>query len=234
MRVEPFTVGSHVHVMKKGGRGLPIVNSDADRRRFLRVLFYMNDVFVDHFWVRETKGLGIFGRPEKWPPRQPLVHILCYILMQNHFHLLLKEITEGGISKFMQKVSESMTMHFNEKYKNKGSIFQGAYKGRTVGEDFYLRYLAAYIMVKNAFELFPGGLEKARAHFEEAWRFALNYPFSSLANYVTGSVSPIIDKDIFGELFARPKEFKSFAREVIEGGLWEKKTKHPVSYLTIE
>ena len=77
-------------------------------------------------------------------------------------------------------------------------------------------------MVKNVFELFPGGLDKARKDFESAWKYAVKYPFSSLADYVLGRESPVLDKDIVGELFTSPKAFKSFSRDVIEGGKWEK------------
>ena len=120
----------------------------------------------------------------------------------------------------MKKLGQSMTNHFNNKYKSRGSIFQGAYKGKTINNDEYLRYVAVYIMVKNAFELFPGGLKKAVENFELAWKFAVEYPFGSLADYVAGRTSPIINRDILGEIFYKPSELKSFARDVIEGGKW--------------
>jgi len=214
MRVEPFTVDSYVHCLKRGARGFPIVNEDADMHRYHRALFYMNDIHVDENWSRQTKH---FDRLSEWPERTPLVKILAYILMPNHIHLLLKEIQEGGISLFMKKFGNSVTGYYNEKYNNKGSIFQGSYKGKTIDEDMYLRYLAVYIMVKNAFELFPGGLKKAVENFEDAWLFAVQYPFSSLGDYVIARNSPVIDKEILGELWSGPKEFKKFAREVMEG-----------------
>ncbi len=52
-------------------------------------------------------------------------------------------------------------MSFNVKYKTKGSIFQGSYKGKTIETDDYLKRLAVYIMVKNSFELYPGGIKLA-------------------------------------------------------------------------
>ena len=65
------------------------------------------------------------------------------------FHLLLEEIQTGGMSKFMQQLCGSMSANFNAKYKEKGSLFQGAYKGIVVDTDAYLRQLIPYIMVKN-------------------------------------------------------------------------------------
>lgn len=218
MRVEPFTVGSYLHALKRGGRGMSITNDDSDRWRFVRLLYYANDKYANEWWERDTKNLGMFGRPDNWPKRHSLVKILSYALMPNHFHLLLKEINKGGVSKFMQRLCGSMTRSFNEKYDQKGSIFQGAYKARLVDNDEYLRHLAVYIMVKNSFELYPGGFEEAVKNFNDAYDWATEYPFCSLADYAgeRGS-SKILDKDILGEIFEHPKDFKNFARDYIGG-----------------
>lgn len=208
---------------------MPIVKNNNDSQRFLRSLYYLNDTFFDENWDRfynsQTVVKNSFFRPEEWPERDPLVKILCYILMPNHIHLLIKEIREKGTSSFMKKLGQSMTNHFNVKYQNRGSIFQGSYRGKTIDTDEYLRYVAVYIMVKNAFELFPGGFQKAMDNFESAWKFAIEYPFGNLADYVTGRTSSIVDKDILGEIFETPAELKTFARDVIKGGIWKEDEK---------
>ena len=245
MRVQPHVVGSYMHVLKRGGRGMPIVKDEADQYRFIRSLYYLNDTFVDENWDRASYNISysgqttvtrkgkLFYRPEHWPRRKELVKILGYTLMPNHLHLLLKEVVEGGISLFMKKLGQSMTEHFNEKYVTRGSLFQGSYKGRTIDSDEYLRYVAAYIMVKNTFELFPGGIGKARENFEAAWQFSAKYPFSSFPDYVSERGSPIIDKEILGDLFSDKNEFKNFVRDVIDGGRWEK-SHDPLAALVIE
>ena len=215
MRVEPHSLDSFVHVTKRGTRGLPIVRDDADKRRFVRLLYYANDQHRDYFWEASTFGLGEFGRPVNWPVQEPLVKILAWSLMPNHFHLVLRELIEGGISKFMQQLCGSMSMHFNKKYDESGSIFQSSYKGRTANTrgDDYLRLLAVYVMVKNPFELYPGGLKKAIKNFDAAYAWASEYPFCSLGDYTQKRDSFIVSKDIFGEIFDSPEKFKSFARE---------------------
>ena len=138
MRVEPYSIDSFVHAIKRGARGLHITRDKADQYRFIRLLYYMNDKFTVEYWERETESLGLFGRPNNWPERKPIVSVVAWTLMPNHFHLLLKETQDGGIAKFMQKLCGSMSMNFNAKYEERGSIFQGAYRGRNVGEDRYL------------------------------------------------------------------------------------------------
>ena len=223
MRIEPFTTGSYVHVLKRGARGINIVRDESDRWRFLRILFFMNDEHFDKSWTAVTRGKGLFQRPESWPKRKPLVNILSYTLMPNHFHLLLNEIQSGGVSLFMKKLGQSMTEHANLKYKEKGSLFQGAYKSKTIKTNEYLRHLAVYIMVKNVFELYPKKrLAGAQENFEDAWKWANNYSFSSISDYAGMRVrSPIITKGILEEVFDTPAKFKSFSRDVIMGGRWE-------------
>lgn len=221
MRVEPHTVNSIVHVVKRGTRGLPIARDLQDKKRFPQLLYYLNDEYRDEYWERSIVGLAPFARPAQWPERHPFVKVLAWTLMPNHFHLVLKELCDGGIAKFMQKVCGSMTTHFNAKYNERGSLFQGAYRARTADlhGDTYLRYLAVYVMVKNPFELYPGGLARATEHFDEAYARASQYPFCSLGNYTGDATSAMVEKDIFGELFEQPADFKDFARECMRDRL---------------
>lgn len=219
MRVEPYAVGSYLHVLKRGARGLPITKSKSDQWRFIRLLYYMNDAYSDVNWDKVTRKISLFHRPNGWPEQKPLTKILGYCLMPNHFHLILKEVVKGGVSLFMKKLCESMTKHFNEKYDEKGSIFQGAYKSRTVETDEYLRYLAVYVMLKNPLELYPrGGFAGAMRNFDAAWNWATNFQFSSLADYSAGERSSVIvDKDLLGEIFVKSSSLKSFAEDCILG-----------------
>ena len=57
-----------------------------------------------------------------------LVQIICYCLNPNHYHLLLKEIKDGGISEFMKRVGGGYTWYFNNKHKRSGTLFQGRFK----------------------------------------------------------------------------------------------------------
>lgn len=234
MRIEPYVVGSYMHVLKRGARGMPITRDKKDQWRFVRLLYYMNDTFKDDYWERETIELGLFDRPKHWPKREPLVKILAWTLMPNHFHLVLKEIKPGGMSKFMQKLSNSMSSHFNKKYAEKGSIFQGAYKSRTIAEDRYLRWLASYVMVKNVFELYPGGLRRAAEDFDTAWNWGVqSYPFSSLSDFTGKRKSPLLEKDILGDMFSSHVDFKKVSKEMVLSRTWEKK-EDELRMLTLE
>lgn len=234
MRKDPFAVGSFIHVYNRGNRKQPIVKDAKDRWHFLQMLFYFNNRFSPSNIFRELRKLlkSDFNRdfnfiwPENWPGRQPIVKILSFGLADNHFHLIMKEIKQGGVTMFMRKLGTGMTNYYNTKYQETGRLFQGAYKARLVNTDNYLKYLSVYVQVKNILELYPGGMEKALNNFEDAFKFASKYPYCSLADYVGYRSSPIIEKDLLGEIFNDPKEYKRFAKDCMFSADFDEKIKH--------
>lgn len=232
MRREPFAIGNYVHIYNRGNRKTEIVRAAADKWRFLQTLRFFNDSYSSQNILRkvieiksplvsDTDRLNSFesvfemGWPPNWPEKDPLVKILSYCLMPNHFHLLLKEIRKGGISKFMQKLGIGYTNYFNLKYQEVGKVFQGGYKAKLVNEEMYLKYLYIYIQVINVLELFPGGPKTALKNFKNAMKFVDHYPFSSHLDYAGLRRSLIIDKDVLGELFPTSKDYRKFVRDSV-------------------
>lgn len=198
---------------------MPIVRDAEDRRRFLLMLAHFNDKFAAENWFRDlvdNRLVYSFERPQTWPEQDKIVKVICFCLLDNHFHLILEEIEEGGIAKFMQRFGTAMSKHFNEKYKEKGSMFQGSYRSKTISNDNYLRYVSVYVQVKNAFDIFPGGYASAIKDFDKAYTWATTSPFNSLGDYAGVHVRPIVDKEFLSQVFT-PREFKKFSKDFIEG-----------------
>lgn len=223
MRVEPFTIGDFVHVFNRGNRQMPIFRDVNDKWRFLRILRFFNDEYLPLHSFRDiylvTSDVArlnplagkSFDWPKHWPSHKPLVKIPSYKLRENHFHLLLKEIVKGGISKFMKRLGDGYTRFSNIKYEESGKVFQGSYKGKTPkGDPKNLHYLDAYIQVFNAFEEYPGGIEKALKEFDKAFEFALKDPFCSL-----GENFGIIDRDILADAFPNLEIYKEFVKDAL-------------------
>jgi hypothetical protein len=108
-----------------------------------------------------------------------------------------------------------MSVAFNQKYDETGSLFQGAYKSRTVDDDAYLRYVFSYITAKNVLELFPGGLAAAVGDFDSAWQWALSYKFSSMRDHALVSRSSILDDVALHDLGFPGPNFKEDAWNMI-------------------
>ena len=154
-----------------------ILLDEADRPHFLRLLFISNGTRV--FVSREVAklSLGEFDRGE------PITSIGAYCLMDNHFHLLLKEITVGGISAFMKKLCSAYSMYFNKKYGRTGHLFQGRFQERHADTDEYLKYLYSYIHLNPVKMIDPEWKEKGMSNPKEAQEFLQQYKYSSLTDY---------------------------------------------------
>jgi len=102
-----------LHIVKRGGRGLPIVEDDDDRYRYLKRLYFLNDANHPRGWERDVNAISQelhFQRPDSWnTDRDPYIDILSYHLHENHHHLLIRERKESGVHEFMKSLSASMT-----------------------------------------------------------------------------------------------------------------------------
>jgi putative transposase len=105
--------------------------------------------------------------------------------MPNHFHIVLKEKVDGGITRFIQKLCTGYSMYYNKKYNHSGTIFQGQFKAKHVDNDDYFRYLIQYI------HLNPFGIEEpdmtrgAKSdHLDEAIAYSKTYEYSSFKDYL--------------------------------------------------
>ena len=81
----------------------------------------------------------------KKPPCDELVYIHSYHLLGNHFHLLLEQKIDGGISEFMKRIGGGYTGFFNEKNERSGSLFQGKYKLAHIDTNEKYMNIFAYI-----------------------------------------------------------------------------------------
>ncbi len=211
-------LGAYMHVYNRGAKKMPIYRNESDLWRLRANLFYLNnDQSMPDHWTRDVVkagGLNSLLWPHSWEPRVPIVSVLAFTLMPNHIHLFLKEIVEGGTARFMHRISMSYSKFINQKYGESGRLFEGTYKSRIIDDENDFKNLAAYIMVKNTFELYPGGLSLACQEFRSAYAHALRYPFSSLCDYHDCTQpTTIVDRELLGELFSEPGSFKDFAKE---------------------
>ena len=238
MRKVKFEEGKFYHIYNRGVEKRIIFMNDNDKWRFLQALFLFNDEnsTLNLLWQLEReKGKVHFGilknfLKDKIKEREPLVKILADCLMPNHYHLILEEIKENGISRFMQKLGTGYTMYFNKKYNRVGSLFQGPFKAKLVDKELYLRYLLIYINIINPGELIKPDLRKENINnIEEIILFAENYPWSTNREYLNKRNSIITEKGIFNDFFPDPGSYLEFAKNVVAD-----KKYADISYLTFE
>jgi len=135
-----FENGEYYHIYNRGVEKREVFSCNSDYFRFLKSLKEFNQTDpVASLYIKEKLGVGPLRKGDE------LVEIISYCLNLNHFHLILKQLKDGGISEFMKRVSGGYTGYFNFKYKRTGVLFQGRFKSIHVDSSEYLLYLSAYV-----------------------------------------------------------------------------------------
>ena len=199
----PFTNGEFYHIYNRGVEKRKIFLDKKDYFRFLHDLFEFND-------ADETLNLNYYyyGSPTTIVERRPrklLVDVLAFALMPNHYHLLLRQRRENGISKFLQKLAGGYTRYFNEKRERSGVLFQGKFKAKHINDDRYLRHLLLYLHT-NPVDIFQKNWKRAGiTHAARALRFLERYRWSSYPDYLGIKNFPsVINLELVDE-FGLPK-----------------------------
>ena len=129
MRKTQFQNEYYYHIYNRGVDKRDIFMDDKDYLRFLRTMRELNNNSTDlqrdyeKRKLEKTKRLSL-GYPRLSLMGTPnLVSFIAYCLNSNHYHFLVKQLVEDGISKFMHKLSTGYTRYFNEKYNRSGSLF---------------------------------------------------------------------------------------------------------------
>ncbi len=189
MRIPAFACGNFYHVYNRGiGKG-KIFNEDADRYRFLTSLLHFNDA------ERKT-GYSKLGARWYLPTKgsDPLVRIVAYCLMDNHFHLLVEQIHEHGITAFMKAMGQGYTEFCNTKYQRSGRLFGSSYRAKAVENSAHFTHIGRYIHMNPLDIDQPGWQTRGNIDTERAERFLLWYPWSSYRHYVGSVCDPVVER----------------------------------------
>ena len=212
MRKLRFAEGEYYHLYNRGVDKRNIFLHQSDYERFLFMLFSCNDTIPLVNTTFHYRGLASIE--EYKGQRHPLVDILCFCLMPNHYHILLREKVENGISTFMQKIGTAHTMFFNTKYERSGALFQGTFKAVHIDTDEYLSHLTRYIHLNPAELREPQWKEKGIKEWESTYEFVKNYPWSSYSDYLgENRFGHILNSDLISELYGTPHHYETFMKE---------------------
>jgi putative transposase len=198
------------HVLNRGVDQREIFLEEKDYLRFIHNLFVFNDVnpTFNNFYnfSRKGKDKEIDYKQRK---RQPLVEILAFCLMPNHYHLLLIPLVEDGIFKFVKKLDIGYAKYFNQKYNRKGALFEGRYKSILIKEEAHFLYLPYYIHFNPLDLKFPEWRQGKIKNSQKAMKFLENYRWSSFLDYIGERNFPsITQRDFLLKIFNSPFSYK--------------------------
>lgn len=196
--------GEYYHIYNRGTDKRPLFLDEKDMARFIKSIRVFNTTRCILLCKRSTyeESEGVRHPPIRHHSK--LVSIVAYNILPNHFHLLLKQEKEGGISKYIKKLQGGYTNYFNRKHGRSGVLFQGSYKYKHVDSDHYLRNIFCYITFNERIHKIP---EHNRMFLKSSWSEYAHNKF----NIVSKAEADFVLKSFGGLL-----EIKKYADRFID------------------
>lgn len=209
LRKIPFQNDHYYHIYNRGVEKIEIFRNKSDYIRFLTSIRRFNKEFQS---PREIGTLNEEQRDLEFRSslkigtldgtlNEKLVDIICYSLIPNHEHLILKQIMDNGISKFMHKLNLGYAMYFNRKYKRTGSLFQGKFRSAHIKDEAKLCWMSGYV--------------NCNAEIHKTAK-AENWIWSSYLDYIGGRNGAMCSKEIVLGSFKDIKDYQRFCKEVVK------------------
>lgn len=202
-----FVQNCYYHVYNRGAHQQLLFKDDKDYQVFTDILAY---------YLKNPQGLALStkkrinstkNKERIFVDESPAHSLLAYCLMPNHFHLMLKQLSDTiTISDLMRRLCVSYAMYYNDRYHHSGTIFQGKYKNILIENEYQWLYLTKYIH-RN-----PQHLQRT-----DLCKNLIDYPYSSFFEYMGKRESSWVDtQTILSRYHKNPhKEYQDF---VSDGG----------------
>jgi len=172
--------GGLYHALNRGNLRATIFRKDGDYLAFERIL---------------AEGLDRYR-----------VELYCYQLMPNHYHLVLRPLVDGEMSRFMKWVGGTHTMRYHAHYHTGGlgHVYQQRYKSFPVQDDDHFLVVCRYVE-RNALR---AGLVVAAEDWQwgSLWRWLQKpepkpkllsaWPIARLPNWVERVNQPLTDREL--------------------------------------
>jgi putative transposase len=190
------------HILNRSLDKKKIFLNDKDYLRFIHDLFEFNDENL-------ANKYSVLQGPNIRKPRKLLVNIYAFCLMPNHYHLLVSEMKEGGIVKFMQKLGAGYVRYYNNKYKRKGALFESRYKSILISNSNHFLNLPYYIHLNPLDMKFPQWRERKLKDYNKAIEYLNGYRWSSHLDYCGQKNFPsVTDRKLLLDIFDGEKKYK--------------------------
>lgn len=158
-------------------------------RKLPRKLSYFLEIPAQE---RETWLVGQEKKLDK------LAEVICFVLMPNHFHMMLRQVVDGGITTYLRHASNSYTKFINTKYHRPGPLFQGEFKAVRIETTEQLLHVSRYVHL-NPYASFVVREQDLRS-----------YPWSSLPAYLGARTTPYLSPDIVLSQFSQKQTYEAF------------------------
>lgn len=209
MRKVPIVTGEIYHIFNRGVNKSNIFFLEEDYRRFLQAAIHYKTKTSKFSY---EKDLGLNDPVSLSATGEVGVQILAYSLMPNHFHLLVKQLIDGGITSYIRHLANSYSHYVSVRHKRSGPLFEGRFKNVLVESQEQLIHVSRYIHLNPLVANIVSDLE--------------NYPWSSYLFYVKRKVDGLCEPAMVIGHFKSGKDYESFVLNQADYGRKLEKIKH--------
>ena len=199
MRKIKLAKGEIYHILNRGVEKRNIFIDQEDLERFFECMIVFNS-------IQPSGSLHEQSFQKDKIERKPLVNFIAYCLLPNHFHFILEQVEENGISKFMKRLQGGYSWYFNNKYKRSGSLFQGPFKSKHVDSNEYLLHVSAYVNLND----------KQKSSLGDPVAKLVKSSWNEYTNPKNSPINICPKKEIVLEQFRTTDEYKKFALSSLE------------------
>lgn len=201
-RKQPIVPGQIYHVFNRSIAKQPIFLNEKDYQRFLDT--------IDFYRFTSTRLRFSFFNRLNIKEKETFLHklitegekqlvIFAFCLMPNHFHFLLRGLTEEGIKKFTANLQNSYAKYFNTKRKRSGALFQEMFRAVRVESDEQFIHVSRYIHLNPYSSFIIRNLDQLKT-----------YPWSSLIDYLGDFNFSFLDKNLLNSFFPTISKLETF------------------------
>jgi putative transposase len=218
MRKTVFVPGEYYHIYSRVLFNAPEFRNDQNAKRLLQAFTLANSTRSSEAfqYLKDNKDAVLEKAVEIAKRGEKLVDILCYVIMPDHYHLLLRERSKKGISNFIHKCNISIAKYINIKNKRRGPLFESRFNAKHINTNEYLLHLSLYIHL-NPLDFLIG--REWRANKLKNWSLAkkklINYPWSSIKTFLNDNCKNQVlsNTEILTQQFNAKKDYEIFLQE---------------------
>ena len=201
-RKTPLVNNEIYHIFNRGVASQPTFLNATDYQRALESFFYYQNSnppvkyssFLSLPLVQRNELLESLAKEKSF-----LAEIISYCLMPNHFHFLLRQLQENGLSKFMSNFTNSYTRFFNTKRDRDGPLFTGKFKSVRIETQMQLLHVSRYIHLNPYTSYVVKTIDDLQA-----------YPYSSFPEFLDNTNSSFCSKESILSEFKKKEDYKHF------------------------
>jgi putative transposase len=196
IRKFPLIKGQVYHVFNKGIANIPTFINKREYQRAISAINYYRFLSPP---IKLSRYLTLSKSDQMETAKKlqnclKLVDIYAYCLMPNHFHFLLRQCCDKGISIFISNFINSYTKYFNTRHERMGPLFLGQFKAILVANDSQFLHLSRYVHLNPYTSYLVDNDDKL-----------INYEWSLLKNYLNPKDNSFCSKELLSGFYKHNK-----------------------------